>query len=158
VLLLKDAVGIDGEGVRDGTHRKHGRDRAGEAAVAILRPSHLVLGNEFFPFLLVVIETHAKNHQRADPEISWRHREYEVTLRGRFAPSGPEINQHHFPCNPSMEMLLSVGGGNGERRRHLGADQFRVVDVAQGALAVWGRRPVSSSRTAQIASGSVILL
>ena len=64
VLLLKDAISVDGEGVRDGMHGKHRCDRAGEAAIAILRPSHLVLGNEVFPFLLVLIETHAKNHQR----------------------------------------------------------------------------------------------
>src|SRR5882762_5473303 len=64
MFLLKDAISIDGKGVRDGMHRKHRRHRAGETAIAILRPGHLVLGNELFPFLLVVIETHAKNHQR----------------------------------------------------------------------------------------------
>ena len=76
VFVLEDAVSVDGEGVRNGGDGKDLSDGTGEAAVAILRPSHFVFADEVFPLLFVGIQAHAKDHQRlplAVLEEKYRH-------------------------------------------------------------------------------------
>ncbi len=43
MLVLKDAIGVDGEGVGNGGNGEHLCNRTGNAAVAVLRPSHFIL-------------------------------------------------------------------------------------------------------------------
>src|SRR5581483_6182445 len=60
VLVLQYAIGIDGEGLRDGMNSKQCGDRPGETAVPILGPRHSVFCNKVFPFSLVLVQTHAQ--------------------------------------------------------------------------------------------------
>ena len=70
MFVMKDAVCVDGESVGNGGDVERLGDRAGEAAIAVLQPSHFVLSGELFPLLLVIVEADAEDDQSLPLKVS----------------------------------------------------------------------------------------
>src|SRR5215469_9610777 len=61
LLILQYAVDIDGKRVRNRAYSKESCQWPFKAAVAILKPSHLMLRDKALPRLLVLIEAYAND-------------------------------------------------------------------------------------------------
>src|SRR5207253_8278459 len=93
--IAHDAFGVNHDVGRKGTHVERPLDMM--VAIQILRPDHLVLSGEIFPFGLIGIRADSDDHERRVFGVS----PSQITYRwhgvpARWAPGSPEIQHHHF--------------------------------------------------------------
>src|SRR5882762_9948888 len=96
LLVLKEALGVDGEGSWDCLYSEGCGDRAIEAAIAILCPGHAILCDEALPGGLVLVEADADDDQRLAFELFGDLFQMWQRLLAWAAPCGPEIDEHYF--------------------------------------------------------------
>jgi len=113
------------------------RDWALEAGFAgALVPRHFILGNEFLPFALIVVEADAQNNQRFTIELLDDVADVRKRLAAGTAPGCPEVDEDNLAFQVIQRYAFSFDIVYRECRSHAGAVQFRVLDVAQSTLAI----------------------
>lgn len=80
------------------------------------------------------------------------------SLTAGYAPGCPEVHQDDLALQVIERDAMAISGGDGKRRRHSGAGQFGLADVAQGALAVEIVLRAHLHEELELGLGSLILL
>lgn len=115
-FVLQHAIRIDGEGVRNRLHGEEPCNRPIKAAVTVLRPSHAVLRDEFFPFLVIVIQTHAQQQKWLALKFLCDLPYVRQSLPARGAPCPQKSISTTFPFRSSSEtrcpsVVVMANGG-----------------------------------------------
>ena len=63
MLVLQNAVCVDGECLRDGVNIEQASHRAFESSISVLKPGHLIFRDKLFPLSLVLIQADAEHDE-----------------------------------------------------------------------------------------------
>ncbi len=125
MFFLRDAVGVDGEGAGNHVDAEYRGKRPLENTVAVLRPAHFILGDEFFPFGFIRVQADAQDGQRLSVEFLGDLLKMGERFAAGSAPGGPKIEEHDFPLQIVHGDAIAINGENREGRGNPGTNQLR---------------------------------